>query len=89
MSVVLTELSERILTVTVSRPEKLNALNAEVVDGLQAAFAAAKEDPAVGAVVLTGAGEKAFVAGADISGFNEFTPVVARDFARRGQGRST
>ena len=85
MSVVLTELSERILTVTISRPEKLNALNSEVVDGLRAAFAAAKDDPAVGGVVLTGAGEKAFAAGADISGFHAFTPVGARDFARKGQ----
>ncbi len=85
MSVVLTELSDRILTVTVNRPEKLNALNAEVVDGLHAAFAAAKDDPAVGAVILTGAGEKAFVAGADIAGFRAFTPVAARDFARKGQ----
>jgi enoyl-CoA hydratase len=85
MSVVLTELSERILTVTVNRPEKLNTLNAEALDGLRAAFAGAKDDPAVGAVILTGAGEKAFVAGADVSGFNAFTPVGARDFARKGQ----
>jgi enoyl-CoA hydratase len=85
MSVVLTELSERLLTVTVNRPEKLNALNAEVLDGLHAAFAAAKENPHVGAVILTGAGEKAFVAGADIAGFKAFTPAGARDFARKGQ----
>jgi enoyl-CoA hydratase len=85
MSVVLTETSDRILTVTINRPEKLNALNAEVLDGLCAAFAAAKENPDVGAVVLTGAGEKAFVAGADISGFPAFTPASAREFARRGQ----
>jgi enoyl-CoA hydratase len=85
MSVVLTELADRILTVTVNRPEKLNALNAEVVEALHAAFAAARENPEVAAVILTGAGEKAFVAGADISGFKAFTPAVAREFARRGQ----
>jgi enoyl-CoA hydratase/carnithine racemase len=85
MSVVLTEMSDRILTVTINRPDKLNALNAEVLDALRAAFADAKENPGVGAVVLTGAGEKAFVAGADISGFRAFTPASARDFARRGQ----
>jgi enoyl-CoA hydratase len=85
MSVVLTETSDRILTVTINRPDKLNALNAEVLDALRAAFADAKENPDVGAVVLTGAGEKAFVAGADISGFRAFTPASARDFARRGQ----
>jgi enoyl-CoA hydratase len=85
MSVVLTEVSERILTVTVNRPDKLNALNAEVLDALHAAFASAKADPEVGAVILTGAGEKAFVAGADIAGFKAFTPAGARDFARKGQ----
>jgi enoyl-CoA hydratase len=85
MSVVLTEVSERILTVTVNRPEKLNALNGEVLDALRAAFAAAKENPDVGAVILTGAGEKAFVAGADIAEFKAFTPVGARDFVRKGQ----
>lgn len=85
MSVVLTELSERILTVTVHRPEKLNALNDEVVEALRRVFHEAKTDPGVGAVIVTGAGEKAFVAGADISGFPSLTPVAARDFARKGQ----
>jgi enoyl-CoA hydratase len=85
MGLVLTELAGRILTVTVNRPEKLNALNAEVLDGLESAFAAASSNPDVGAVILTGAGEKAFVAGADISGFAAFTPALARDFARKGQ----
>ena len=85
MSVVLTEISDGILTVTINRPEKLNALNAEVLEALDAAFRNARSDPAVGAVILTGAGEKAFVAGADISGFKSFTPVGARDFARKGQ----
>jgi enoyl-CoA hydratase len=85
VSVVLTENSDGILTVTVNRPEKLNALNAEVLDALHATFSAAKADSGVGGVILTGAGEKAFVAGADISGFKAFTPAGARDFARRGQ----
>ncbi len=85
MPVVVTELWERVLTVTVNRPEKLNALNVEVVEGLREAFHAAKANPEVGALVLTGAGEKAFVAGADISGFPALTPASARDFARKGQ----
>jgi enoyl-CoA hydratase len=82
---VLTELSGRILTVTVNRPEKLNALNIEVVEGLRAAFHDAKSNADVGAVILTGTGEKAFVAGADISGFSQLKPMTARDFARKGQ----
>ena len=85
MSVVLTELSERILTITLNRPEKLNALNTEVVEELRRVFHDAKANAEVGAVILTGAGEKAFVAGADISGFPALTPVAARDFARKGQ----
>jgi enoyl-CoA hydratase len=85
MSVVLTEISDRILTVTINRPEKLNALNAEVMDALAAAFESARHDDAVGGVILTGAGEKAFIAGADITTFRTFTPVSARAFARRGQ----
>ena len=85
MSVVTTDLSERILTVTINRPEKLNALNTEVIEGLRSAFHGAKNDPGVGAIILTGAGEKAFVAGADISTFPELTPIAARDYARRGQ----
>lgn len=85
MSVVLTEVSERVLTITVNRPDKLNALNAEVLDALAAAVATAAQDDSIGGVVLTGAGEKAFVAGADIATFGTLTPVSARAFARRGQ----
>jgi enoyl-CoA hydratase len=85
MSVVLTELSGKILTVTINRPEKLNALNAEVLEGLRATFHDTKSNPDVGAVILTGAGEKAFVAGADIGRFTALDPVSARDFARGGQ----
>jgi len=85
MSVVLSEAADRILTVTINRPEKLNALNPEVVEGLRAAFHGAKSNPDVGAIILTGAGEKAFVAGADIATFRELTPITAREYARRGQ----
>ncbi|ALN62415.1 3-hydroxypropionyl-coenzyme A dehydratase [Lysobacter antibioticus] len=71
--------------ITVNRPDKLNALNAATLDALLAAFEAAAADPAVRAVVLTGAGPKAFVAGADISEMNTLTPVQGRDFSQRGQ----
>lgn len=71
--------------ITVNRPDKLNALNAATLDALLAAFEAAAADPAVRAVVLTGAGPKAFVAGADISEMNALTPVQGRDFSLRGQ----
>jgi len=71
--------------ITVNRPDKLNALNAATLDALLAAFEAAAADPAVRAVVLTGAGPKAFVAGADIAEMNSLTPVQGRDFSLRGQ----
>lgn len=74
-----------IRTVTVNRPDKLNALNAATLDALLVAFDAAAADPAVRAVVLTGAGPKAFVAGADIAEMAGLRPVEARDFSLRGQ----
>lgn len=71
--------------ITVNRPDKLNALNAATLDALGDAFAAAADDAAVRCVVLTGAGPKAFVAGADIAEMNTLTPVQGRDFSLRGQ----
>jgi len=71
--------------VTVNRPDKLNALNAATLDALHEAFDAAAVDAAVRCIVLTGAGAKAFVAGADISEMNTLTPVQGRDFSLRGQ----
>lgn len=74
-----------IRTVTVNRPDKLNALNRATLEALDAAFAAAAADPAVRVVVLTGAGPKAFVAGADIAEMNVLTPVQGLDFSLLGQ----
>lgn len=74
-----------IRTITVNRPDKLNALNSATLDALHAAFDDAANDAAVRVVVLTGAGEKAFVAGADISEMNGLTAVEGRDFSLRGQ----
>ena len=73
-----------IRTVTVNRPDKLNALNAATLDALDAAFADAAADHSVRVVVLTGAGPKAFVAGADIAEMNRLSPVQGRDFSLRG-----
>ena len=71
--------------ITVNRPDKLNALNAATLNALLTAFEAAANDPSVRAVILTGAGPKAFVAGADISEMNALSPVQGRDFSLRGQ----
>jgi enoyl-CoA hydratase len=70
---------------TVHRPDKLNALNAATLDALHQAFDTAASDPGVRAIVLTGSGPKAFVAGADIAEMNALSPVEGRDFSLRGQ----
>ncbi|MEO8809039.1 MAG: enoyl-CoA hydratase-related protein [Rhodanobacter sp.] len=72
-------------TIVVNRPDKLNALNRETLNELTLAFAQAAQDDAVRAVVLTGAGERAFVAGADIAEMNGYTPIQAQAFSRTGQ----
>ena len=71
--------------VTVNRPKVLNALNGSVLAELDAAMAALKADENVRAIVLTGAGEKAFVAGADINELAVLSPVEGQQHARRGQ----
>jgi enoyl-CoA hydratase len=72
-------------TITLNRPDKLNALNQETISELDSAFQAAAAESSVRVVILTGAGPKAFVAGADISEMNGLSPVQARDFSRAGQ----
>lgn len=72
-------------TITVNRPDKLNALNRETLSELKVAFGAARDDDGVRAVVLTGAGPKAFVAGADITEFAQASPADALAFSRHGQ----
>lgn len=71
--------------VTVNRPEKLNALNDTVMGDLKACFESIEQDSAVKAVILTGVGEKAFVAGADIAVLAAQTPVEGKDRSVRGQ----
>lgn len=74
-----------VLAITVNRPDKLNALDATTLDALQAAFDQARDDPAVRVVVLSGAGPKAFVAGADIAQMADLPPLQGREFSLRGQ----
>jgi enoyl-CoA hydratase len=85
MPLVLLEKTERIAWVTLNRPDKLNALNNELLKELDQIFAGLEEDPEVGAVVLTGAGEKAFVAGADISELKDLDSATARVQGLKGQ----
>ena len=79
------ETKDGVAVVTVSRPEKLNALNGRTIDELDLAFAALAVDAGVSGVILTGAGEKAFVAGADIAELRAQGPAEARALGRKGQ----
>ena len=82
----LVDVSERIATVTFNRPKSLNALNPPTVRELGTAMEEISSREDVGVVLLTGSGEKAFIAGADISEMKAFTTMQALDFALLGQG---
>lgn len=79
------EMHDRVALLSITRPKKMNALNRQTVAELDQAFAALGADDAVRAIVVTGAGDKAFVAGADIAEIRDQTPVAARHFSRDGQ----
>lgn len=81
----LTRKGDGIGWITINRPDKLNAMNIETIEELRTAFREFGDDPEVRAVILTGAGEKAFIAGADISEFIHLDAEKGREYARRGQ----
>jgi enoyl-CoA hydratase len=74
-----------IAVVTIDRAEKLNALNADVLRELVEVFDSLRDDDAVRGVVVTGAGDKAFVAGADITDLAKMTPLTGVEVSRSGQ----
>ena len=82
---ILSEIKNKIAYITINRPDKLNALNSETFSELHDAFTKANEDHGVIGVILTGSGEKAFVAGADITELAVQTPVTAKEFALRSE----
>lgn len=77
--------ADGISTITINRPEKLNALNKATISELHDALEAASKDASVKVVILTGSGEKAFVAGADISEFADFSVTQGAELAAKGQ----
>ena len=80
------ELRDGVGVLTFNRPKVLNALNAATIEELGDAVALVEKERAVKALVLTGAGEKAFIAGADIAAMASMTPAQARAFAERASG---
>lgn len=82
---ILSELDGGVLTLTINRPKQLNALNSEVIAELSAEIVKAQTEDEVRVILLTGSGEKAFVAGADIKEFADFSPQQGKDLAALGQ----
>ena len=79
------DVADGILRLTIDRPKVLNALNAATVQELYRVFQMARDDDSVRAVIVTGAGEKAFVAGADINELAAQTPISGKETSSRGQ----
>ncbi|HJT18463.1 MAG TPA: enoyl-CoA hydratase-related protein, partial [Thermoanaerobaculia bacterium] len=80
-----TENRDGLLIVTIDRPKVLNALNAKTVEEIYEVFDNAREDEGVKAVIVTGGGEKAFVAGADINELAQKNPITGKTTSERGQ----
>jgi enoyl-CoA hydratase len=85
MNNILIDIEDHIATIKIDRPQKLNALNKETIEELGTAFADLEENEDVRVIVVTGTGEKAFVAGADISEFADFDELEGKQLAGKGQ----
>ncbi len=85
MSNLLSELKNGVLTLTINRPDKLNALNQDTLQSLHQAIQSAEQDDDVAAVIITGSGDKSFVAGADIGELATTTAITGMRFAKYGQ----
>jgi enoyl-CoA hydratase len=84
---ILVSTSNGVSTITINRPSKLNALNKATIDELHNALAELKSDEATRSIVLTGSGEKSFVAGADISEFSSFNVEQGKELSQEGHNR--
>jgi enoyl-CoA hydratase len=82
---ILFEIKDNIALITINRPDKLNALNGKTLEELESVFSEINSNAKVSAVVVTGSGEKAFVAGADIAELNKLDVISAKAFADNGQ----
>jgi enoyl-CoA hydratase len=82
---ILSNFQNGITTIIINRPNKLNALNRDTIQELHDAFKAANKDKNTKVIILTGSGEKAFVAGADISEFSDYDVAEGANLAKQGQ----
>jgi len=82
---ILTNLENGIFTITINRPEKLNALNKDVFNDIDNAMSEVYSNPDIKTVIITGAGSKAFAAGADIAEFSSYSKTEAMALSERGQ----
>ncbi|HSD63055.1 MAG TPA: enoyl-CoA hydratase-related protein [Ignavibacteriaceae bacterium] len=81
----LIEIKGQLAIVKINRPDKLNALNNDILKELNEVFTGFKTDDSIKVIILTGSGEKAFVAGADISELNNLDMISGKEFAEKGQ----
>ena len=81
---ILVEKSDALMRITINRPKQLNALNADTIAELSHAFKDGEQDSSVRTIIVTGSGDKAFVAGADIKEFAEFTVKEGKELSRKG-----
>lgn len=81
----LLEIKDHVAVVTINRPDKMNALNAQTINDLDSIFDTLKNENDIYVIIITGSGEKAFVAGADISELNKLDVISAKEFSERGQ----
>ena len=79
------EKRESVGILTINRPDKMNALNTQVAAEIMSGFRQLEDDPTIKVIIITGAGTKAFVAGADIAEMKDMTSLEALEFARQGQ----
>lgn len=82
---ILVEINDKIATVTLNRPQALNALNKELLEELSSFLDEAEKNSGIRVIILTGSGEKSFVAGADIKEFSDFNGMQGENLARNGQ----
>lgn len=84
---ILSKQDEQVLTITINRPKQLNALNKKTINELSEEFKRAEEDASIRVIILTGSGEKAFVAGADIKEFADFNVGQGKALSQEGQDK--